>query len=96
MLLSIILQVAATLFAEVPKATFKDAIVDFEHSEELAIKPYYENKLFLGKCHIALGQYHQGIKYLTEIKESNSSEEGESKVKYEANKLLKKYSQYCT
>lgn len=85
-------KVASTLFAKPPSASYEDAIVHFKKAELLAKEPFLENKLFLGKSHIALGQYKEAVKYLNEIYEMPVSDE--EKILAEVKQLLDKYSGY--
>lgn len=89
-------QVASTLFAEVPSATYQDAIPYFEQAEKLTCRPHPENKLFLGKSYIAVKQYKQGINCLSQLNEIPVKTDQERTFQKEAKKLLEKYSEYCT
>lgn len=89
-------QVASTLFAEVPTATYEDAIPYFEQAEKLTSQPHHENKLFLGKSYIAVKQYKQGISCLSQLKEIPAKTDEEKTFQKEAMTLLEKYSDYCT
>lgn len=86
-------KVAATLFAQPPKASYEDAIAHFMQAESLAKEPFLENKLFLGKSHIALKQYKEGVKYLNQIYELPTSDD-EPQILSEVKELLDKYSGY--
>lgn len=83
---------AATLFAEVPKSSYEEALQHFEQCENLGVKPFYENKLYLSKCYFALGQNSKGIDWLRQIIEPLEGTNEEEKVRNEAKKLLAKYS----
>lgn len=90
------LQVASTLFGEVPSATYEDAIPHFETAEKLSQKPHHENTLLLGKSYIAVGKYQEGVSWLSRLEEISVNTDEETRVQGEARKLLEKYSEYCT
>lgn len=47
---------ASTLFANPPNATYLEALQEFKRAEELNMNnPWKENKLYIAKCHHALG-----------------------------------------
>ncbi|KAL7296348.1 hypothetical protein TKK_0010362 [Trichogramma kaykai] len=90
-------KVAATLFSEVPSATFEDAIPHFETADKLGQKHHFENSLLLSKCYIAMEKYSEAIPWLKKISKCpDSNTDEETKYQIEANKLLEKYSDYCT
>ncbi|XP_033224980.1 regulator of microtubule dynamics protein 1-like [Belonocnema kinseyi] len=88
-------KVAATLFAQPPSASYEDAIVYFKRAESLAKEPFLQNKLYLGKSHIALGQYKEGVEYLNQIYELPTSDD-EPQILKEVKELLDKYSGYLS
>jgi len=46
------LQVASTLFSEMPSGTIGDALSYFHTAEDLRKKPWKENRLFLARCFV--------------------------------------------
>ena len=86
-------KLATTLFATPPSASYEDAIKHFKKSESLAKEPFLENKLFLGKSYIALGQYKEGVEYLNQICDLSRSDD-ELQLLIEVKELLDKYSGY--
>ena len=57
-------KIAGTLFAELPSATYDDAIEDFMKAETLSPSPWKENRLLIAKCHINQGNYFEGVTWL--------------------------------
>lgn len=55
---------AAAFYGEPPSATYHDAMAHFKEAEKLAKKDWKENRLFIAKCHIALGDYESGVSWL--------------------------------
>ncbi|XP_058801972.1 regulator of microtubule dynamics protein 1-like [Phymastichus coffea] len=87
-------KVAATLFAEVPSGTYQDAIPHFETAEKLAPKPHHENRLFLGKSYIAIGNYKEGVSWLRKIRECPSDSDEDAEIHEEARQLAERYANY--
>jgi len=57
-------RMAATLFASPPSASLPEAIEHFLQAERLKPDGWKENRLFLAKCHIGLGDYNQAVIWL--------------------------------
>lgn len=55
---------ATALFAEPPNATYEEALDNFMSAERLSKNEWKENKLLISKCHIALNNYKDAIKWL--------------------------------
>ena len=55
-------RVAATLFSAPPTSTPKEALEYFKKSENL--KPFMDNRFFMAKCYMALGNNQQALKWL--------------------------------
>lgn len=66
--------VAQTLFAEVPSMTIEDALNHFMEAEKLSEKDWKENKLFIAKCSLAVGETENAIEWLNKAELSNSVE----------------------
>lgn len=51
------------MFGEPPNATYEEALSHFVIAEQL-VDDWKENKLFLAKCKIAMGNYKEGVYWL--------------------------------
>ena len=60
-------KVASTLFGEVPSSSFEEALNDFMTAENLR-QGWKENKLFVAKCHLKLGQKSEAESWAFECK----------------------------
>ncbi|XP_011701521.1 PREDICTED: regulator of microtubule dynamics protein 2-like [Wasmannia auropunctata] len=87
-------KVAATLFSEPPSASFEDAIDSFQKAEDFSVKVNLENRLFLSKCHIALGNYEPACQLLEKICNMSVTNEDDERVQGDARELFAKYSRY--
>lgn len=91
----IFFQVATTVFAEPPSATFDEALQHFEDADRLSKKPDMENKLFMGKCLVAMKQYERACECFRSIAEITDQLEKDQEIQIEAESLLSKYSRYA-
>lgn len=57
-------KMAATLFADPPSSSLPEAIQHFLQAERLKPDGWKENRLFIAKCHIGLGDYNQAMIWL--------------------------------
>lgn len=57
-------KMASTLFASPPSASLPEAIEHFLQAERLKPDGWKENRLFIAKCHIGLGDYNQAVIWL--------------------------------
>lgn len=87
-------KIAATLFSEPPSASYEDAIDSFRKAEDFAVKVNLENRLFLSKCYIALGNYELACQWLEKLCDLSVTNENEERIQNEARQLLAKYSGY--
>lgn len=55
---------AASLIAAPPEGSYEGARTYFAKAEELSPKQWKENRLFLAKCHVQLGQLEQAVEWL--------------------------------
>lgn len=62
-------KMAATLFAEPPSATLNEAVEHFLNAERMKPEGWKENRLFLGKCYLGLGDVAQGVEWLEKANE---------------------------
>jgi len=88
-------KMAATLFAEPPSATLDEAVEHFLNAERMKPEGWKENRLFLGKCYIGLGDTPQAIDWLEKADSiqlvENSSGIQDRISQEEITKLLNKY-----
>ncbi|KAL0112736.1 hypothetical protein PUN28_012185 [Cardiocondyla obscurior] len=87
-------KIAATLFSEPPSASYEDAIDSFQKAEEFSVKVNLENRLFLSKCYIALGNYKLACQLLEKTCDLSVVNEDDKKIQNDARQLLAKYSRY--
>lgn len=87
-------KIAATLFSEPPSASYEDAIDSFQKAEDFSSKANLENKLFLSKCYIALGNYEPACRWLEKICDLSVMGEDDERIQNDARQLLAKYSDY--
>jgi tetratricopeptide (TPR) repeat protein len=87
-------QIAATLFSEPPSASYEDAIDSFRKAEDFAVKVNLENRLFLSKCYIALGNYELACQWLEKLCDLSVTSKAEERIQKDARQLLAKYSGY--
>jgi len=93
-------RMASTLFAEPPSATLEEAIQHFTQAENLKPDGWKENRLYLAKCCICLGDYNRAVIWLDKADSiplaSPDVREGiQDKVSQEEiDKLLVKYESY--
>ncbi|KRT81943.1 hypothetical protein AMK59_5254 [Oryctes borbonicus] len=85
---------AAALFGEPPSATYQDALDHFFKAEDLSKSAWKENKMLIGKCLIANGDYKDGITWLIKAKNITCKDEVEKRFDSEIQTLLTKYSSY--
>ncbi|XP_003690508.1 regulator of microtubule dynamics protein 1 [Apis florea] len=86
-------KVAATLFAEIPSASYEEALDCFKTAIRLEDKnPHIQ--LYISKCYIALNEYSCAIDSLKKILEKSIITVDDEKVHTEASKLLNKYSKH--
>ncbi|XP_017781376.1 PREDICTED: regulator of microtubule dynamics protein 3-like isoform X2 [Nicrophorus vespilloides] len=84
----------ATLFEELPTATYEEAIIQLSKAAELN-NNWKENKLALAKCHIGLGDYSTAVSLLEDAdKIKDSAATTGDDVDGEVKNLLTKYSSY--
>jgi len=57
-------KMAGTLFADPPSATLPEAVLHFLQAERLKPEGWKENRLFLAKCYIGLGEYGTAVSWL--------------------------------
>ncbi|XP_034190127.2 regulator of microtubule dynamics protein 1 [Osmia lignaria lignaria] len=88
-------KVAATLFSEVPSASYEEALDRFETAAKLGHKTP-QSQLYISKCYIALKQYSRAVDCLKEILDQPSLITEDEKVHAEASKLYNKYFGYCS
>nr|XP_033327766.1 regulator of microtubule dynamics protein 2-like isoform X1 [Megalopta genalis] len=86
-------KVAATLFSEIPSASYDEALDCFETASRLGHNTP-QIKLFISKCHIALKQYSRAINYLDNILKEPALTTADENVHAEAKRLLDQYSGY--
>lgn len=60
---------ASALYAEPPSGTYEEALENFKTAERLAKNDWKENKLFLAKCYIGLGDYKEALCWLDKAAE---------------------------
>jgi len=88
-------KMAATLFAEPPSATLDEAVEHFLNAERMKPEGWKENRLFLGKCYIGLGDTPQAVDWLEKADSiqlvENSSGIQDRISQEEITKLLNKY-----
>jgi len=93
-------KMASTLFASPPSASLPEAIEHFLQAERLKPDGWKENRLFIAKCHIGLGDYNQAVIWLDRADSiplaSQDVREGiKDKVsQQEIDELLVKYEKY--
>ncbi|KAJ9578255.1 hypothetical protein L9F63_005525, partial [Diploptera punctata] len=87
-------KVAGTLFAELPNATYPEAIEDFMKAESLSPSPWKENRLLIAKCHINQSNYAEGVIWLDKAIEVPVISPDDESVEREVQSLLQKYSGY--
>lgn len=87
-------KIAATLFSEPPSASYEDAIDSFQKAEDFSIEVNLENRLFLSKCYIALGNYEPACQLLEKICDLSVTSENNERIQSDARQLLDKYSRY--
>ncbi|GLV36880.1 hypothetical protein CBL_02285 [Carabus blaptoides fortunei] len=83
--------VASTLFGEVPNYSYQDALNLFLEAEKLSTRQWKENRLYIAKCELAIGQTDSAVEWLN--KAENSTSEEEDKVHEEVRSLLQKHKQ---
>eukprot|EP00088_Acartia_fossae_P009364 TRINITY_DN14521_c0_g3_i3.p1 TRINITY_DN14521_c0_g3~~TRINITY_DN14521_c0_g3_i3.p1 ORF type:complete len:412 (+),score=106.46 TRINITY_DN14521_c0_g3_i3:33-1268(+) len=88
-------KMAATLFAEPPSATLDEAVEHFLNAERMKPEGWKENRLFLGKCYIGLGDTGKGVEWLEKADQlpivPHSSGIQDRISQEEIDKLLNKY-----
>lgn len=89
-----LVQIAATLFSEPPSASYEDAIDSFQKTEDFSIVVNLDNRMFLSKCYIALGNYELACQWLEKICNLSVTNEYDKKIQNDARELLAKYSKY--
>jgi hypothetical protein len=57
-------KLAGALFAELPTATYSEAVEHCLMAERLCQTPWKENRLLLAKCHISQGNYADAVSWL--------------------------------
>jgi len=57
-------KMAGTLFADPPSATLPEAVQHFLQAERLKPEGWKENRLFLAKCYVGLGEYGAAVSWL--------------------------------
>ncbi|KAJ8916674.1 hypothetical protein NQ315_000319 [Exocentrus adspersus] len=87
-------KVAAALFSEPPNATYAEALGHFMEAERLANFEWKENKLMIGKCKIATGDYKEAVEWLDKASNCKQGDGLDDKVDSEVKVLLEKYNSY--
>ncbi|XP_012524454.1 regulator of microtubule dynamics protein 1 [Monomorium pharaonis] len=87
-------KIAATLFSEPPSASYEDAIDCFRKAEDFSVEVNLENKLFLSKCYIALGNYELACQWLEKLCDLSVTRDDDMRIQNEARQLLVKYLSY--
>eukprot|EP00092_Neocalanus_flemingeri_P029756 GFUD01032304.1.p1 GENE.GFUD01032304.1~~GFUD01032304.1.p1 ORF type:complete len:425 (+),score=92.78 GFUD01032304.1:53-1327(+) len=93
-------KMASTLFASPPSASLPEAIDHFLQAERLKPDGWKENRLFIAKCHIGLGEYNQAVIWLDKADSiplaSQDVREGikDKLSQQEVDELLVKYEKY--
>jgi hypothetical protein len=57
-------KLASALFAELPTATYPEAVEHCLKAESLSLTPWKENRLLLAKCDISQGNYADAVFWL--------------------------------
>jgi len=93
-------KMASTLFANPPEASLPEAIDHFLTAESLKPDGWKENRLFIAKCHIGLGDYVSAVTWLdkadaipiasTDVREGIKDRISQEEI----DKLLIKYEKY--
>lgn len=87
-------KIAGALFAEVPKASYPEAVVKFEEAEKLSPSPWKENRLLLAKALIGDKNYGLAVQWLERGAEIPVKSAEDAVAEKEIQELLMKYSQY--
>jgi len=93
-------KMAATLFADPPASSLPEAIQHFLETEKLKPDGWKENRLFIAKCHIGLGDYNKAMIWLDKADSiplaSQDVREGikDKESQKEIDELLVKYEKY--
>ncbi|KAL3270687.1 hypothetical protein HHI36_021215 [Cryptolaemus montrouzieri] len=87
-------KVAATLYADPPKATYEEALEHFLEADKLIDYEWKENRLCTAKCYIALGKYKEALEWLDKADKVKPEEVGDDSVNQEVKSLLAKYASY--
>ncbi|XP_022901059.1 regulator of microtubule dynamics protein 3-like [Onthophagus taurus] len=88
-------KVATALFGEPPNGTYDEALNCFLEAERLTSSDWKENKMYIGKCYIALGDIHRGIDWLQQaIDIVSGSQMEELSLNSEIGRLLNQYNVY--
>ncbi|EFA04976.1 regulator of microtubule dynamics protein 2 [Tribolium castaneum] len=82
-------KVAAALAAELPPATYEEALGHFEQAQRLNESEWKKNLLFVAKCKLNLGLVEEGVRVLRAVKTDNGADDEDDR---EVKELLKKHS----
>ncbi|KAK7076822.1 Regulator of Microtubule Dynamics, partial [Halocaridina rubra] len=88
-------QAAATLFGEVPSSSFEEALDHFQAAEKLRPKGWKENRLFIAKCNIQLGDYRSAALWLQQAFDAPIVTPDDETVQKEVWELQVRYSSYA-
>merc|ERR1712013_723158 len=87
-------KMATTLFASPPSASLPEAIDHFLQAERLKPDGWKENRLFIAKCHIGLGDYNQAVIWLDKADSIPLASQDDKVSQQEVDELLVKYEKY--
>ncbi|XP_043278285.1 regulator of microtubule dynamics protein 2-like [Venturia canescens] len=87
-------KVCATLFGEVPPATYEEVIRHMEEAERLSEKPDIEYKYYLGMAHLKTKSYKRAMELLHQVNDLPAEKESQESLKNEAKDAITQYSSY--
>ncbi|XP_071441981.1 regulator of microtubule dynamics protein 1-like [Hetaerina americana] len=87
-------KIAGALFAEIPKASFSEAVEEFEEAEKLSKAPWKENRLLLAKALIGSNEFIQAVEWLEKAAEIPIQSPEDIAAEREVKELLIKYQSY--
>ncbi|XP_014249273.1 regulator of microtubule dynamics protein 2-like [Cimex lectularius] len=79
------------IYGPIPQSTYAEAISSLTKADELALRPWKENKLFIAKCFIELGADSVALEWLEKAQMAPAENIEERKIEEEIQILIKKY-----